>query len=195
VHLHGARTGGGNDGWAENAVLTGNSQLSEYPNDQQAMGLWYHDHGMDITRWNVMTGLAGMYLIRDDEEDALHLPHGKYEVPLMLCDRNLETDGAGQLTGQLLYKVAYNPPPPGAERVMPPFSGPFTLVNGVIWPHLDVEPRWYRFRMLNAANARFFQLQLQHADGTTDQQLQDAVRQIGSDGGLLPAPVALPAAS
>jgi len=192
VHLHGARTGGGNDGWAENAVLTGNSQLSEYPNDQQAMGLWYHDHGMDITRWNVMTGLAGMYLIRDDEEDALHLPHGKYEVPLMLCDRNLETDGAGQLTGQLLYKVAYNPPPPGAERVMPPFSGPFTLVNGVIWPHLDVEPRWYRLRMLNAANARFFQLQLQHADGTTDQQLQDAVRQIGSDGGLLPAPVALP---
>lgn len=60
VNLHGARTGGGNDGWPENAVLPGNAQLSEYPNDQQATALWYHDHAMAITALNVMTGLAGM---------------------------------------------------------------------------------------------------------------------------------------
>ncbi|MGH3602552.1 MAG: multicopper oxidase domain-containing protein [Pseudonocardiaceae bacterium] len=60
VHLHGARTGGGNDGWPENAVLPGNAQLSEYPNDQRATALWYHDHAKAITSLNVMTGLAGM---------------------------------------------------------------------------------------------------------------------------------------
>ncbi|MGH3803214.1 MAG: multicopper oxidase domain-containing protein, partial [Pseudonocardiaceae bacterium] len=105
VHLHGAETGAGNDGWPENAVLPGNSQLAEYPNDQQATALWYHDHAMAITALNVMSGLMGMYLIRDDEEDALGLPHGKHEVPLIICDRNLDTDADGNLTGELLHKV------------------------------------------------------------------------------------------
>jgi o-aminophenol oxidase len=50
VHLHEAQTGGGNDGWTENAVLPGDSQLAEFPNDQQATTLWYHDHAMAITR-------------------------------------------------------------------------------------------------------------------------------------------------
>jgi len=88
VHLHGARTGGGNDGWTENAVLPGEAQLAEYLNDQPAAALWYHDHAMAITSLNVISGLAGMYLIRDDEEDALRLPSGTHEVPLIICDRN-----------------------------------------------------------------------------------------------------------
>ena len=92
VHLHGARTGGGNDGWAHNAVLPGASQLAEYPNDQEAAGLWYHDHAMAITRFNVHAGLAGMYLIRDEDEDRLRLPHGEHEIPLVLRDCNLDTD-------------------------------------------------------------------------------------------------------
>jgi FtsP/CotA-like multicopper oxidase with cupredoxin domain len=71
VHLHGAVTGGGNDGWTENAVLFGESQLS----DQPAMTLWCHDHVM-VNRYNVMAGLAGMYLLRDEEEDRLGLPSG-----------------------------------------------------------------------------------------------------------------------
>jgi FtsP/CotA-like multicopper oxidase with cupredoxin domain len=76
VHLHGARTGGGNDGWAHNAVLRGAAQLAEYPNAQPSTALWYHDHAMAITRFNVHTGLAGMYLVRDHEEAALGLPQG-----------------------------------------------------------------------------------------------------------------------
>jgi FtsP/CotA-like multicopper oxidase with cupredoxin domain len=194
VHLHGARTGGGNDGWPHNAVLKGDSQLAEYPNDQQATALWYHDHAMNITRWNVLTGLAGMYLIRDDEEDALHLPCGKYEVPLMIADRNLDTDDAGNLTGQLLYKVVFFPPPPPPASQEPAplaFTGPFTLVNGVIWPHLDVEARWYRFRVLNAANTRLYRLDLIDEQGRSQ---RDAIRQIGTDGGLLPKPIPLPSA-
>jgi FtsP/CotA-like multicopper oxidase with cupredoxin domain len=186
VHLHGARTNAGNDGWAHNAGLKGTSQLTEYQNRQPAMPLWYHDHAMAITRFNVHTGLAGMYLIRDDEEDALDLPHGDRELPLIITDRNLDTDPAtGALTGQLLFKFPYVPNGP-----MIPFSGPFSLVNGVIWPHLDVDAKWYRFRLLNAANSRFFTLNLVDENNTP---VNDAVRLIGTDGGLLPAPAALPA--
>ncbi|MEU5691816.1 multicopper oxidase domain-containing protein [Actinosynnema sp. NPDC020468] len=190
VHLHGARTGGGNDGWAHNSVLKDASQLAEYPNDQQATTLWYHDHAMAITRFNLHAGLAGVYLVRDEEEDALDLPSGEREVPLVISDRNLDTDSRGNLTGQLLYKVPYLTTPAGAALHLP-FSGPFTLVNGVIWPRLDVEARWYRFRVVNASNSRFYQLRL--VDDATGEPLDDAVRQIGTDGGLLPRPAALPA--
>ncbi|WP_236789857.1 multicopper oxidase family protein [Amycolatopsis sp. GM8] len=187
VHLHGAMTGGGNDGWAHNAVLPGFAQLAEYPNGQQSTTMWYHDHAMAVTRFNVHAGLAGMYLIRDAEEDALDLPHGKHEIPLILCDRNLDTDATtGRLSGRLLFKIAVAP---GGAAI--PFTGPFNLVNGTIWPHLDVERRWYRFRVLNAANSRFYQLNLIDEAGAKH---NDAVRIIGTDGGLLPAPAELPAA-
>jgi spore coat protein A len=186
VHLHGARTGGGNDGWTENAVLAGNTQVSEYPNDQQATTLWYHDHAMAITSLNVLAGLAGMYLIRDAEEDGLRLPHGEHEVPLIICDRNLDTDPEGNLTGQLLHKVAILQNEP--ELITLPFLGPFTVVNGVIWPHLNVDPRWYRFRVLNASNARFYTLQLRDENSAA---VPGALCQIGTDSGLLPTPLAL----
>ncbi|KNX39571.1 multicopper oxidase [Luteipulveratus halotolerans] len=185
VHLHGARTSGGNDGWAHNAVLHGASQLAEYPNGQEATALWYHDHAMAITRFNVHAGLAGMYLIRDEDEDRLRLPHGEHEIPLVLRDCNLDTDPqTGELTGDLLWKVPVLP-----NGAVLPFTGPFNLVNGVIWPHLDVEPRWYRFRVLNTAGARPYRLDLVDDDGITQ---QDAVRIIGTDGGLLPRPVRMP---
>jgi FtsP/CotA-like multicopper oxidase with cupredoxin domain len=192
VHLHGARTGGGNDGWTDNAVLPGNSQLAEYPNDQSATMLWYHDHAMAITALNVMSGLMGMYLIRDAEEDALGLPDGQHEVPLIVSDRNLDIDADGNLTGKLLHKVNIlqqpTPEQPTLEKIILPFLGPFTLVNGVIWPYLEVDARWVRFRVLNASNSRFYQFELRdEADGP----ISGAMCQIGTDGGLLPAPVAL----
>jgi o-aminophenol oxidase len=183
VHLHGARTNARNDGWTENAGLPGTSQPSEYPNEQRATGLWYHDHASGITARNVMAGLLGMYLIRDDEEDALGLPDGDHEVPLILCDRNLDTDAQGNLTSQMLYKQLVLP-----GDIKLPFSGPFTLVNGVIWPHLEVDARWYRFRVLNASNSRFYGLALQDEDG---KPVTGALHLIGTDGGLLPKPVAL----
>jgi FtsP/CotA-like multicopper oxidase with cupredoxin domain len=189
VHLHGARTGAGNDGWTENAVLPGLAQLSEYPNDQPSTTMWYHDHAMAVTALNVMAGLAGMYIIRDDEEAALHLPHGDHEIPLIVSDRNLDTDENGEYTGDLLYKQGIlQAAAPGVMEVKLPFSGPFTLVNGVIWPHLNVEARWYRFRLLNASNLRPYNFQLRDEDGKL---VHGALHQIGSDGGLLPAPAAL----
>jgi FtsP/CotA-like multicopper oxidase with cupredoxin domain len=180
VHLHGGRIAAVYDGWTENGFLSGQSFLGRYENDQQATMLWYHDHAMGITRFNVYAGLAGMYIIRDDEEDALGLPSGPYELPLLLQDRNLDTDAGGRLTGRLLHKV---------EEGTMEFFGPLTMVNGTIWPYASVEARQYRLRLLNGANARTFRLVLLDEAG---RPISDAIRQIGSDGGLLGTPVALP---
>ncbi|MGH4032223.1 O-aminophenol oxidase PhsA [Actinomycetota bacterium Odt1-20B] len=188
THLHGAQTGGGNDGWADNAVGFGDAQLSEYPNDHQAVQWWYHDHAMNITRWNVHTGLYGTYLVRDDEEDALHLPSGEREIPLLLADRNLDTDEDGRLNGRLLHKTVIIDPknPETGKPVSLPFTGPYTTVNGRIWPYADVDDAWYRFRLVNASNARIYDLVLIDED---DNPVPGAIKQIGSDGGLLPRPV------
>lgn len=187
THLHGADCNGGNDGWAHNAVLYGHSQLTEYPNRQRAATYWYHDHAMAITRFTVYSGLAGMYLIRDEEEGSLDLPADEYEIPLMLCDRNLDTTPDGALSGDLLFKIPYLRQ--GEEQVPVPVAGPFNLVNGVIWPHLDVDARWYRFRVVNVSNSRFYRLNLVDEAGANHNGL---VRQIGTDGGLLPEPATLP---
>ncbi|WP_394429309.1 O-aminophenol oxidase PhsA [Streptomyces sp. SGAir0957] len=188
THLHGAQTGGGNDGWADNAVGYGDAQLAEYPNDHQAVQWWYHDHAMNITRWNVQSGLYGTYLVRDDEEDALGLPGGEREIPLLLADRNLDTDADGTLNGRLLHKTVIVDPK-NAETGKPvslPFTGPYTTVNGRIWPYADVDAAWYRFRLVNASNARIFDLVLIDED---DEPVPGVLHQIGSDGGLLPRPV------
>nr|WP_189216027.1 O-aminophenol oxidase PhsA [Streptomyces ruber] len=188
THLHGAQTGGGNDGWADNAVGSGDAQLAEYPNDHRAAHWWYHDHAMNITRWNVHAGLYGSYLVRDDEEEALRLPRGRREIPLMLADRNLDTDEDGRLDGRLLHKtvVVEERDPETGKPVTLPFTGPYTTVNGRIWPYADVDDAWYRFRLVNASNARVYRLVLIDEDG---EPVPGVVRQIGSDGGLLPRPV------
>lgn len=188
VHLHGAVTDGGHDGWTENAVLPGHSQSVRYHNDQRATALWYHDHAMDVTQYNVFAGLAGMYLVRDEEEAALKLPRGEHEVPLVLTDRNFDTDADGRFTGRMLKKIAYVPngDTPVAQAVRIPFSGPFNLVNGVLWPYHDVAPRWYRFRVLNASNARIYSLALVGDDGPVP---EGVAYQIGTDSGLLGAPI------
>ncbi|MFL5694221.1 MAG: multicopper oxidase family protein, partial [Ktedonobacteraceae bacterium] len=180
VHLHGGRTAAESDGWTENASLSGQFTTSDYTNDQQATLLWYHDHAMGITRFNVYAGLAGLYVIRDAEEAALRLPVGPYEIPLLLQDRNLDTAPDGSLTGRLLHKV---------EDDTMEFFGPFTLVNGTIWPHLPVEARQYRLRLLNGSNARIYRLVLLDESGTP---VHEQIKQIGTDGGLLGQSVDIP---
>ncbi|MFD7707018.1 O-aminophenol oxidase PhsA [Streptomyces sp. NPDC059786] len=188
THVHGAQTGGGNDGWTDNAVGYGDAQLSEYPNDHQAVHWWYHDHAMNITRWNVFAGLYGTYLVRDDEEDALRLPSGEREIPLLIADRNLDTDEDGRLNGRLLHKttIVQAENPETHKPVSIPFTGPYTTVNGRIWPYADVDAAWYRFRLVNASNARIYDLVLIDEDGNP---VPGVLHQIGSDGGLLPRPV------
>jgi spore coat protein A len=170
VHLHGARVPAESDGYPEHWFVPGKSNVCFYPNNQDAAMLWYHDHAMGINRLNVYAGLFGLFLIRDDFEDRLELPAGKFEIPLVLCDRLFEQDG------QFLYPVSPDP----KHLWVPEVFGDAVLVNGKISPYCEVEPRPYRLRILNAANGRFFHL----AFGN---QLE--FQQIGSDQGLLAAPV------
>jgi spore coat protein A len=170
VHLHGGRTPSKDDGQPDDWFVPGKSRICSYPLQQDATALWYHDHAMGLNRLNMYAGLAGMAFLRDSAEDALNLPSGKYEVPLQIYDRQFTTDG------QLFYPDSGDPEHPW----VPEFGGTCVLLNGKIRPYLVVEPRLYRFRVLNTANSSFFALSL------TDRQ---PFHQIGADQGLLAAPV------
>ncbi len=172
VHVHGARTRSESDGYPTDWYEPGKSRTCLYPLEQDATALWYHDHAMGLNRLNIYAGLFGMFLIRDQAEEALHLPSGAHEIPLMLCDRNFTAEG------QLFYPTSGDPDHPW----VPEFLADAILINGKIRPYLRVEPRLYRFRVLNAANSRFFALSLAH---------RAPFHQIGSDQGLLAAPVEL----
>jgi spore coat protein A len=196
VHLHGAKVLPDSDGYPEAWFTKGFAQVGpsfenktyHYPNDQDAAQLWYHDHGLGTTRLNVFAGLAGFYFIRDDHEDELGLPKGRYEVPLMIQDRFFNPDGS------LFYPVIDTGGDPDT-RVrpiwIPEFFGDTVLVNGKVWPFLKVEPRRYRFRILNASNARWYHLTLDEAgpDGAPNGNPGPVFHIIGTDGGFRPFPV------
>jgi spore coat protein A, manganese oxidase len=172
IHLHGGKVPPESDGYPENWYVPGKSATYFYPNQQDAALLWYHDHALGINRLNMLAGLFGLFIVRDPIEKALNLPQGKYEVPLALCDRMFDLDH------QLYYPVAQNSTYPWVSE----FRGNAILANGKLLPYLEVEPRKYRFRLLNAANGRFFRVAL--VNGQT-------FHQIGTDQGLLAAPLEL----
>jgi spore coat protein A, manganese oxidase len=198
AHLHGACVLPDDDGYPE-AWFTAqgergphgpkfNRRPSSYPNCQPSTTLWYHDHCLGITRLNVYAGLAGFYLIRDEAEKALNLPKGEFEIPLMLQDRLFRHDGS------LYYPKVVNGPQEHPIWIQE-FFGDYNCVNGKVTPYLEVEPRKYRFRILNAANSRFYHLRLFNSDATGKIQNETldvpSFQQIGTDGGLLPAPLEL----
>jgi spore coat protein A, manganese oxidase len=172
VHLHGGKTPAKSDGYPEDWYVPGRSAVYHYPNRQDATMLWYHDHALGITRLGNYAGLFGAYFVRDKFEEGLNLPREKFEIPLILYDRFFDKEG------QLFYPVSPDPESPWVPEVF----GDALLVNGKLFPYLEVEPRRYRFRLLNAANGRFFHLALSNGQ---------EFYQIGTDLGLLPAPVAL----
>jgi FtsP/CotA-like multicopper oxidase with cupredoxin domain len=187
-HVHGAEVEPQSDGGPLTWFTPGfaekgadwQKEVYHYANEQLPATIWYHDHAFGFTRHNVYAGLAGYYIIRDPGNEPAGLPSGPYEVPLAIQDRMFTADA------QLWY------PNEGETAVhpiwVPEFFGNTILVNGKIWPYLDVEPRKYRFRILNGSNARFYSLAL--ADRGTSAP-GPAFRQIGSDGGYLAAPVTL----
>ncbi|MDX2115135.1 MAG: DNRLRE domain-containing protein [Planctomycetota bacterium] len=167
THLHGGVVPPDSDGYPELTFGPGlSSAVYDYPNDQRAATLWYHDHALGLTRLNVYAGLAGFYIVRDAEEDGLNLPRGEFEIPLVIQDRSFNADGS------LRY----------LDQFEEHFFGEFNLVNGKVRPFLQVKRGKYRFRVLNGANSRTFTLSL--TGGVT-------FWQIGSDQGLLAGPVAL----
>ncbi|MFC0435611.1 multicopper oxidase domain-containing protein [Kutzneria buriramensis] len=161
------------------AVTSRQTRDYSYPEQPRAATLWYHDHRMDFTGASVYRGLAGFHIAHDAEEQALPLPQGARDVPLMIADRAFAADGS------FLYP-ALDPTmrsTPGVDKdsgngVM----GDVILVNGAPWPVFQVDTARYRFRILNASNARTYQLALDDSSGFV---------QIGTDQGLLAAPQTL----
>lgn len=154
----------------------------DYPMTQRAATLWYHDHRMGFTAPDNWHGLAGFHLIRDDEEESLPLPRGARDVPLMIADRSFDADGSFRYP-------AVDPTLMRTPGVRPSYMdgvlGDVVLVNGAPWPVLDVSACRYRFRILNASNARRYRLVLDPPPPGGA-----GLVQIGSDGGLLAGPVA-----
>ena len=194
THLHGGRSQADSDGWPDDTVVSGQTAYFSYQNDQASTMLWYHDHANHVTRLNVFAGLAGAWLIRDEEENNLDLPDGDFELPLVIQDRNLDVDNTGNFTGALLHKTEVidpaDPNPDGPSGGPAEFFGPYTLVNGKIWPKTSVEPRLYRFRVLNGSNARTYRLMLLDDKGNS---LDTLIWQIGCDQGLLKNKIPFPA--
>ncbi len=171
THLHGARVPSISDGYPEDWYGPGKNKLCFYPNHQDATALWCHDHAMGVSRLNIFAGLMGWYLLRDEVEDSLGLPSGKYELPLLIYDRSFDPQG------QLYY-----PYPPDEGAWAQEYLGDAMVVNGKVQPYHDVEARRYRLRIANTANSRFFSLAF--SNGLSFQV-------IGSDQGLLDMPVEL----
>lgn len=176
LHLHGGNTEPGSDGGPEDTFTVGSAHNYHYHNDQEATSLWYHDHAMGITRLNVYAGLAGFYLLRDqydtgEVDNPIGLPVGPYEVPLVLQDKMFNPDGT------LAYPLGEF-----GSIWAPEFFGNVGTVNGKVWPNLNVDRGLYRFRILNGSNARIYNLRLSSGQ---------KIFQIGAEGGLLDAPVAL----
>jgi spore coat protein A len=172
VHLHGGRVPPESDGNPEKWFVPGQSKTDNYPNRQQAAGLFYHDHAMGITRLNTVAGLVGQYLIRDALEDSLRLPRGSYEIPLCIYDRLFEVNG------QLQYPKAWSSD----------YIGNAILLNGKLFPFLEAEPRAYRFRLLNCSNGSAFTLSFAK-DSLSLAMGSEPFQMIGSDQGLLAAPL------
>ncbi|GAA0236653.1 hypothetical protein GCM10009000_060190 [Halobacterium noricense] len=202
THLHGGVTPPESDGYPTDLIfppdldhdeipdhhvagtvggVTHGEKEYRYPNGQRPATLWYHDHRMDFTGPQVYKGLAGFYIIRDDAEDDLPLPSDERDVPLMIADRTFREDGE-------LYYPSIDPTLLGEPGVLAStgfrmVSGVFgdtNLVNGAPWPRMDVANAAYRFRILNASNARAYELALSNGA---------PIVQIGSDGGLLTEPI------
>ncbi|MGD8414810.1 MAG: multicopper oxidase domain-containing protein, partial [Candidatus Latescibacterota bacterium] len=201
VHLHGGHTESGSDGLPEAWFTQGwryrgphfVQKKYYYDNDQEAATLWYHDHALGITRLNVYAGLAGFYLLRDDNETSLTdngvLPGGPYEVEIVVQDRMFTEDGQLFLPyTDPEIEPGFEPFPAGTPSAIAEFFGDIILVNGAAWPKLDVEPRKYRLRFLNGSDSRFYVLEFRDDEmgGTAQEFLQ-----IGTDDGLLATPVPL----
>jgi spore coat protein A, manganese oxidase len=148
AHLHGGDTPSAFDGWCESTIDPGQQTTYWYPNSQEAATLWYHDHSCGITRLNAYAGIAGFYIIIDPYERSLNMPEGAYELGIAVQDRQFYADGG------LYYPALWEPE----------HFGDVALVNGKIWPKLEVEPRKYRIHLLDGCNDRFISIKLIESD-------------------------------
>lgn len=168
THLHGSPSLPQYDGYASDLTYPGEWKDYVYPNTAEARTLWYHDHGVHHTAENVYMGLAGQYHINDDVEDALPIPKGRYDRPLMISDAKFAADGS------LLWD----------DDDHSSLFGDVILVNAKPWPTMRVEQRKYRFRILNCSISRGYRLALSNGQPlvviATDAGLMGIAQPVGS---------------
>jgi FtsP/CotA-like multicopper oxidase with cupredoxin domain len=174
THLHGSASLPQYDGYANDTTAPGQAKVYKYPNHQPARTMWYHDHGAHYTAQNAYSGLAAQYHVHDALERKLlptykrpttTVPNpaiNKYDVAITLSDMMFKADGSQ------LYD----------DRSHSGLWGDVILVNGIPWPNMPVEPRVYRFRVLNASISRSYKLTLSPAA---------KLHMVATDGGLMPA--------
>ncbi len=167
IHWHGLQVPATMDGHPSTAVMPGESFVYEFEVTDRAGTYWFHPHPHGLTARQVNAGLAGLLIVSDDESDAVALPTGDYDVPLVLQDRIFDTDN------QFVYA-------PNMMTAMMGFLGDQILVNGRLNDTWSLATRAYRLRVLNGSNARIYKLAW--SDGSP-------LVVVGSDGGLLEAPV------
>jgi len=206
VHIHGGEVApawdGGPDAWfTQNQAQQGIGYAGNtytYENGQEEATIWFHPHGFGITRLNVFAGLAGVYPIVDPANPPLTtLPaFPQHDIPLIIQDRSFDTNG------QIFYNLASNPQPNPTVHPFwtPEFIGDVIVVNGKTWPYLNVEPRQYRFRLLNGSNARFYDLTMLQTIPTNRNKLNKTKNKsvalpfvaIATDDGYLASAVSTP---
>lgn len=172
IHWHGLIVPPDMDGHPKDVLPPGKAYDYSFTVGQRAGTYWYHPHPHMATAKQVYKGMAGFFIVTDDEEESFGLPSGAHDIPLLIQDRRTEPDRA------FTYLDAGHGGEPGAEEI-DGHLGDEILVNGTPEPYLEVGAGLYRFRMLNASNARIFDLAL--ADGKK-------FHVIGTDGGLLDKP-------
>jgi FtsP/CotA-like multicopper oxidase with cupredoxin domain len=170
LHWHGLAPPVAMDGHPRLAVRSGGTYEYDFTVDDRAGTYWYHSHTHMHTGEHTYRGIGGLLIVTDAEEEALRLPSGARELPLILQDKVL--DGAG------LPQYA-----PFGPAMMAGVMGDEPFGNGVRRPYVDVDSALYRVRILNGSNARIFRLA--RNDG------RDLLL-IGNDGGLLERPVSVP---
>jgi spore coat protein A, manganese oxidase len=191
THIHGLVVKSQFDGTAEEWFTPGEgdgpaqgpafvSRTYDIPNEQPGTQLFYHDHVMGVTRLGVYAGSVGpAYFIRDPNSPLDHplspLPKGEFEIPLTVTSRAFFTDG------ELDFPRESDGPP--AAYWQAEDTANVNLVNGKVWPNLNVKRQQYRFRLLAADNTRVYNFQFERNKNFMPFTI------IGSDGGYLPRPV------
>ena len=170
IHWHGLHVPAEMDGHPRDVIATGRKFVYEFEVRNRAGTYWYHPHPHERTGVQVYGGLAGLFIVTDDEEQSLALPSDEFDLPLVIQDRTFDDNNG------LVYLTHH------MER-MTGFLGNRILVNGRPRYTRKVVSRPYRLRILNGSNSRIYNLVW--SDGRP-------LTVIGSDGGLLPSPLERP---
>ncbi|KAH7476890.1 Multicopper oxidase LPR1-like protein 1 [Phytophthora ramorum] len=176
THVHGMESPARYDGLPFLSIYKNQTQEFHYLNNQSGSTKTYHDHSNGLTRLNTWAGLVGLYIIEDAESDKTFNLDIETDIPLALADRLISNSG----------KIMYSDDNcnEGATLWVPESFGTVNLVNGVVMPYVKVPPAQVRFRLVNVANARHYNLTVPFAD---------KCKVVATDSGYVGSPTALSA--